>query len=237
MKIAVQKSAERGAAKAGWLDTKYSFSFANYHNPARMGFGALRVLNEDVFAPQKGFGFHAHDNMEIVTIVLEGALEHQDNQGNQGVICAGEVQAMSAGRGIVHSEVNSSPTEPVHLLQIWVETNEQDVPPAYAQKKFEAEARKNKLLEIVNGKKNPDALYIHQDARFLIGELETGKEVEHKLESEQNGVFVFVIFGKITAEGKTLETGDSAGITGAKKISIKVLTDSTVLVIEVPVES
>jgi len=230
----IHRSNERGAAKTGWLDTKYSFSFSNYYNPKRMGFGVLRVLNEDVFAAAKGFGFHEHDNMEIVTIVLEGQLEHKDNTGNHGVIKSGEVQAMSAGSGIVHSEVNPSPKEPVHLLQIWVETKEQNIKPSYAQKKFSSSERKNKLLEIVNGKKGSKALYIHQDARFLIGDLEKGTELTHQLEKEENGLFVFPIYGKISVEGKDVFQGDSAEITEAKKVSIKALEKSTVLVIEVP---
>lgn len=235
MKMVIHRSNERGVAKSGWLDAKYSFSFSGYYNPTRMGFGALRVLNEDVFAPGKGFGFHEHDNMEIVTIVLEGALEHKDSVGNHGVIRAGEVQAMSAGSGIMHSEVNPSPTEPVHLLQVWVETKEQNIKPSYSQKKFSLAQKKNKFLEIASGKKSPSVLYIHQDARFLLGELDKGFKASHVLESKENGLFVFLVYGKISIEGKELLQGDSIEIMGLESTSVLALENSTVLLIEVPV--
>ena len=153
MKVKIQRANERGSAKNSTVDTHYSFSFSNYYNPDKMGFGALRVLNDDIFAPGKGFGFHPHDNMEIVTIVLEGELEHRDNEGNHGITGPGEVQSMSAGFGITHSEINHSKTKPVKLLQIWVHTKEPNIKPAYMQKKFSGSQKKNRLLVVASGDK------------------------------------------------------------------------------------
>ena len=226
--IEIHKSEERGSFDHGWLKTKHSFSFADYYNQKRMNFGALRVLNEDVIAPGAGFPTHAHANMEIVTIVLDGVLEHRDSSGGHGLIKPGDVQRMSAGRGVRHSEFNASKEYPVHLLQIWIDTRHPNIQPSYEQKNF---LWQKGLLKIVSGEKGGNTLYINQDAAFYIGSI--GKEITQSVDKEK-GVFVFVISGKITLEGNDLETGDAAGITGASRIKIKPEKKSHVLIIEVP---
>jgi len=226
--IEIHKSEERGSFDHGWLKTKHSFSFADYYNQKRMNFGALRVLNEDVIAPGAGFPTHAHANMEIVTIVLDGVLEHRDSSGGHGLIKPGDVQRMSAGRGVRHSEFNASKEYPVHLLQIWIDTRHPNIQPSYEQKNF---LWQKGLLKIVSGEKGGNTLYINQDAAFYIGSID--KEITQSVDKEK-GVFVFVISGKITLEGNDLETGDAAGITGASRIKIKPEKKSQVLIIEVP---
>ena len=226
--IEIHKSEERGSFDHGWLKTKHSFSFADYYNQKRMNFGALRVLNEDVIAPGAGFPTHAHANMEIVTIVLDGVLEHRDSSGGHGLIKPGDVQRMSAGRGVRHSEFNASKEYPVHLLQIWIDTRHPNIQPSYEQKNF---SWQKGLLKIVSGEKGGNTLYINQNAEFYIGSID--KEITQSVDKEK-GVFVFVISGKITLEGNDLETGDAAGITGASRIKIKPEKKSHVLIIEVP---
>lgn len=234
MKIKIQRADERGSAKNSTVDTHYSFSFSNYYNPEKMGFGALRVLNDDIFAPGKGFGFHSHDNMEIVTIVLEGELEHRDSEENHGITGSGEVQSMSAGSGITHSEVNHSKTKPLKLLQIWVHTKEPNIKPAYMQKKFSGQQKKNKLLVVASGDKKEGGVYIHQDAKFLLGSLDKGLEVTHRVSSTNQGMYLFVLSGEIQIEKEKLSARDAAEITEAQSISIKPLKQSEVLLIEVP---
>src|SRR3989344_3753779 len=176
MKIKIQHSSERGSTELGWLHSRHSFSFGNYYNPRRMNFGFLRVLNDDIVEPGKGFGMHFHDNMEIISIVLEGALEHKDSMGNHGVIKAGEVQRISAGTGISHSEFNHSYKEKVHFLQVWIEPKETSLRPNYEQKRFDL--KNNKLTTIVSGSKNKNTTYINQDAYFLIGNFDKNKTIE-----------------------------------------------------------
>ena len=235
MKIEIHSSQERGTADYGWLHTRHSFSFANYYNPKRMGFGKLGVLNEDIIEPGQGFPTHSHDNMEIITIVLEGALEHRDSTGGHGIIKAGEVQRMSAGKGIEHSEYNHSRTGKVHLLQIWVETKEKNIQPGYEQKKFTGEQKRNKFLTIVKREKGKEWLYIHQNAVFSLCLLEKNKAVEYKTTWKGNGVYVFMVNGKAEIEGKKLGTGDAAAVTEANKIEITALEKTELLAIEVPV--
>ncbi len=234
--IEIHTSKDRGHADHGWLKTFHSFSFANWHNPRRMGFGKLRVLNDDIVAPGRGFGLHPHDNMEIVTIVLSGAVEHRDSSGGHGIIKAGEVQHMSAGLGVRHSEMNASKSEPVHLLQIWVEPKEQDITPTYDQKSFSNEQRKNTLLPIVLGKKSRDALYMHQSGGFYWGLLDSGKEVMHKITGKNHCAYVFVITGEIKIEKYTIGEGDAAAISGLKSFTITAKKSSDILLIEVPIE-
>jgi len=211
-----------------WLNSRHSFSFGNYFNPARMGFGLLKVLNDDVIEPGSGFPTHHHDNMEIVTIVLEGALHHKDSSGGEGVIKPGEVQAMSAGHGIYHSEFNDS-DKPVHLLQIWVDTAG-ETKPGYEQQSFKI--KKNVMSEIVGG----SGLKINQDASFHLGELEKGASPEHHVRQGQ-GAYVFVINGSVEIAKRQLDECDAAGITDAKSFTIKALKGSKVLVINVPMEN
>lgn len=230
----IHRSKERGRAEHDWLSTRFSFSFANYQNPQRMNFGLLRVLNDDTIAGGGGFGFHPHDNMEIVTIVTEGELFHRDSMGNEGKIPAGDVQRMSAGTGVVHSEMNASKTRPVKLFQIWVFPKEKNIEPSYEQKGFARADKKNKLLCIVSGNKE-GALGIHQDAEFFLGEIGKQKSVFHKILDER-GVFVFVVKGKVQVGKEVLNERDSIEISGAEKIELKAIEESEVLVIEVPMK-
>lgn len=233
MPITIYPSDSRGKAELDWLKTRYSFSFSDYYDPQRMNFGALRVLNDDIIAPGKGFGAHPHDNMEIVTIVLSGALRHEDSMGNRGIIRAGEVQHMSAGSGVVHAEFNASDTEPVQLLQVWVEPEELDVEPAYAQASLASLNLKNRLVPIVSGTRGEAPIRMNQDARFLFGHLEKGQRVTMGL-PEDKGAFVFVLSGDILLDGKELATRDAAEVAGQESYGIEVLETAQVLVIEVP---
>lgn len=236
MNIELHPSGERGAGEHGWLHARHSFSFAGYYNPKRMGFGALRVLNEDVVEAGHGFGAHSHDNMEIVTVILEGALEHKDSTGRKGVIAAGDVQHMSAGTGITHSEFNASQTERVHLLQIWIEPREKNIKPSYAQKNFPWMESKNKLLTVVSGEGIGEAICLRQDARLSIGNLERGITFTHTTHSAKHGIFVFVIKGEIELGGKNFGDGDAAAVTDASLVEIATKNETRLLVIDVPVE-
>ena len=234
MNIEIHTDAERGREQHEWLQPKFSFSFANYYNPDRMGFGKLRVLNEDVIARGRGFDMHPHDNMEIVTVPLEGKIEHKDSMGNAGIIAPGEIQRMSAGKGIVHSEFNPSSTEETHLLQIWVEPKEQNISPSYEQRKIEL--KKNELTKVVSVNKVDDVIYIHQNAFFFMGKLDAGTKIEHTESSSGQGTYLFVIAGKIAVEGKELNAGDAAAITEteAQPIHITAIEQAHILAIEVP---
>jgi quercetin 2,3-dioxygenase len=234
MKAIVHKNDSRGHADHGWLNTYHSFSFANYHNPEKVHFGMLRVLNDDYVAEGMGFGTHPHDNMEIVTIVLSGALEHKDSMGNTAVIKPDEVQIMSAGTGITHSEYNHSKTEPVQLLQIWVFPKERNIKPRYDQKLFSAEEKKNKLLTVVSPSKENDAVWINQDAWFSLGSLEKNKNIEYNLHKKGNGVYVFVIEGEINAGEIELGKRDGLGISDADKFNVTAKTNAVILLIEIP---
>lgn len=233
--IEIQRSAERGHADHGWLYARHSFSFSEYFNRARMNFGALRVLNEDVIQPAQGFGMHAHDNMEIVTIVLEGALEHQDSQNNRGVIRPGDVQRMSAGSGIRHSEFNHSQTEKVHLLQIWVYPKERGITPAYEQKTF-SKNLENRFVTLVSGEKNSESIYLHQDAVFSRGRFKAGTESSYQKKYAENGIYIFMIQGQAAVEDESLQTGDAASLTGLSTVLFSFQKDSDLLLIEVPLD-
>lgn len=228
MKKEIYKAEDRGKADHGWLQSRFSFSFADYHDPSRMGFGKLRVLNDDIIAPDNGFGMHPHDNMEIVTIILQGALEHEDNMGNKGIIKRGEVQRISAGSGITHSEVNAS-KEKTKLLQIWIETKEQNIKPSYEQNKYEV--KNNEIKTIVSGKKIKNILYIHQDAYFSIGKFEKNKSSEYKLKTKM--AYIFVIEGNVEIEDEPLSRRDAIGISETDKINITAKENSEFLIIEI----
>ena len=232
MKISIERSDERGTTELGWLHSRHSFSFGNYHNPKRMGFGVLRVFNEDIVEPGKGFGTHFHDNFEIVSIILEGALEHKDSMSNHGIIPSGDIQRISAGTGISHSEFNHSSNEKVHFLQIWIEPNDRNIKPSYEQKSFLI--NKNRLVKVVSGIKNKDTIYIHQDANFSLGNFDKNKTISYKLNNSKHGVFVFVIEGKIEVDKSKLEKDDAAEITETEILKIKSNERSQILVIEVP---
>lgn len=233
MKKIIHKADSRGHADHGWLNAHHSFSFANYYNPERVRFGLLRVLNDDIVQPGEGFGTHPHDNMEIVTIPLRGELAHKDSTGNKEVIHANEVQIMSAGSGLTHSEFNNSKTDETNLLQIWVFPKERDIKPRYDQKVFKPEDRLNKIQTLVSPK-DENALWINQDAYFSRTDLEKNKSVEYELNTKKNGVYIFLIDGKIEIDGEIISKRDAIGIQDTDKIKIKAEEKSEVLIIEVP---
>lgn len=234
MKTVLHKATTRGHANHGWLDSYHTFSFAGYYDPARMHFGAIRVLNDDVVKGGAGFGQHPHDNMEIISIPLRGALEHGDNTGGHGIIQSGEVQIMSAGSGIAHSEKNASKTEDVNFLQIWVFPKERNIQPRYDQKLFPSTDRLNKFQTVVSPEKNNGALWINQDAWFSLGKFEKGKSTEYSIKKQGNGVYAFVIDGDVTINDQQLNKRDGFGIWDVEKIVISAGQDAEVLLIEVP---
>lgn len=234
MKTVLHKADTRGHANHGWLDSYHTFSFAGYHDPARIHFGALRVLNDDVVKGGAGFGQHPHDNMEIVSIPLRGALEHGDNTGGHGIIQSGEVQIMSAGSGIAHSEKNASKTEDVNFLQIWVFPKERNIQPRYEQKLFPASDRINKFQTVVSPEKNNETLWINQDAWFSLGKFEKGAMTEYTLNKPGNGVYAFVIEGEVTINEQRLNRRDGLGIWDVSKLSVVADSAAELLLIEVP---
>jgi quercetin 2,3-dioxygenase len=233
MKTIIHKANDRGFANHGWLKSAHSFSFAGYYNPEKTRFGLLRVLNDDEIAPGTGFGEHPHDNMEIISIPLEGALEHKDSMGNGSVISAGEVQLMSAGIGITHSEFNASQTEAGKFLQIWIFPKYKDITPYYEQKKFKPEDRKNKF-QIVVSPDNKEALKINQDAYLSMGNFDAGTNATYNINGKTSGVYIFIISGKIKVAGETLEKRDAMGIWETDTINFEAIEESEVLTIEVP---
>lgn len=234
MKTVFHKSTERGHANHGWLNARHSFSFASYYNPQKMHFGLLRVLNDDIIAPGMGFGTHPHDNMEIVTIPLVGTLEHRDSMGNIGVIRPNEIQAMSAGSGITHSEYNHSKTEGINLLQIWVFPKERDITPRYEQRVFTEADKNGKFKTIVAPEKSEQVMWINQDAYFSIGKFKTGTTTDYSIQHKGNGAYVFVIDGKIKIGEQELNSRDAIGVWETDKFTMEVLKDAEVLVIDVP---
>lgn len=229
------KASERGFADHGWLKARHSFSFANYHNREKMHFGLLRVLNDDIVAPSRGFDLHPHQDMEIITIPLSGALRHSDNMGNEGVITTGEVQVMSAGSGVWHSEFNASDSEDVNLFQIWIFTNKKGHDPRYDQKRFDAENRKNswQLLVSPNGKN--DSLWIHQNAFISLIEVNEQILINYNLNAKNNGVYFILIEGFAEIAGFGLERRDAAGFWSfSDPIEVSLNTGSRLLAIEVP---
>jgi quercetin 2,3-dioxygenase len=234
MKTIFHKASERGHANHGWLNAKHSFSFASYHDPRKVHFGLLRVLNDDIVAPGMGFGMHPHDNMEIVTIPLSGTLEHKDSMGNIGVIRPNEIQAMSAGSGLMHSEYNHSKTEEVNLLQIWVFPKEKNITPRYDQRIFSEDDKNGKFKTIVAPVKADDVMWINQDAYFSLGKFKSGSKVMYNIKHSGNGVYIFMIDGETMIEGNKTEKRDAIGIWETEHVSIEVNADSEILVIEVP---
>jgi redox-sensitive bicupin YhaK (pirin superfamily) len=234
MKTVLHKANSRGHADHGWLNAWHSFSFAGFHDPSRVHFGALRVLNDDTVAGGMGFGMHPHDNMEIITIPLAGKLEHKDSMGNSGVINKGEIQVMSAGTGIHHSEKNSDSKEQVKLLQIWLFPDQKNVEPRYDQKAFDLSASKNKLVNVVSPMGEKEGLNIHQHAWFHLGKLDKDLSTTYELKDKTNGVYAFVIDGDVTINGEKLNRRDGLGISEIDKLEIKTETDAELLLMEVP---
>jgi quercetin 2,3-dioxygenase len=232
MKTVLHKADTRGYADHGWLKSHHSFSFANYNDPERNGFGLLRVLNDDMVDGGEGFGTHPHSNMEIVSIPLYGELKHKDSMGNITTIKKNEVQIMSAGSGITHSEYNNDPKESVKFLQIWVYPNVQNTTPGYDQKTFEPSERLNKFQTVVSP--NGTGVKIKQDAWFSLTNLSSNTEVTYNLNKQNNGVYIFVLSGNIKVHNIELNQRDALGITDTQQINIKGNQDSEVLLIEVP---
>ncbi len=235
MNYILHKAETRGNADHGWLKTHHTFSFANYYDPERVHFGMLRVLNDDEVAGGKGFDMHPHDNMEIITIPLQGSLAHKDSMGNSSVITTGEIQVMSAGTGIYHSEFNADPQIPVKLLQIWIFPNKKNVVPRYDQIKLNPEDSKNKFQQILSPDKSDEGVWIYQDAWFHLAEFDNDIESEYLLKNPENGLYVFVIEGSINIDENLLQKRDGIGITEAKEVKIKSSESGTkVLLMEVP---
>ena len=236
MKTILHKSNTRGYANHGWLESYHSFSFASYQNPNRMNFGMLRVLNDDIVQPTKGFGTHPHQNMEIISIPITGPLSHKDSMGNQRAIEVGEVQVMSAGTGLTHSEFNDSKTSASNFLQLWIIPEEMNVEPYYDQKSFSIEGRKNQLQTLVaqKDKLEGEALPISQQAYIYRSDLEAQKSLKVNLKSNKNGVYIFVIEGEIEVADTNLSRRDAIGVYDTNIIDIIAKVDSQFIVIEVP---
>ena len=234
MRKIFHSSQTRGEANHGWLQARHSFSFANYFNPERIQFGALRVLNDDIVAPGKGFGTHPQDNMEIITIHLEGALEHKDSLDNIGVIEADEIQAMSAGTGVYHSEYNKNSDRSVNLLQLWVFPNQKNVTPRYDQKSIKEFKKTNTLYPIITPNSEGTTLWIHQDAWFHLGDFNQETTVSYPLNKDGNGIYVFIIEGTAEIEGQRLQKRDALGVWETNSITIIAKENTRVLIIEVP---
>ena len=234
MKTVLHKADTRGHANHGWLDSHHSFSFANYYNPERVHFGVLRVLNDDRVAPGRGFSTHPHDNMEIISIPLEGDLEHKDSMGNVAVIRQGDVQVMSAGTGIFHSEYNKNTDKEVKFLQIWVFPNKKNVEPRYDQITLTNGETKNQFYQILSPNANDEGVWIHQNAWFHLGDLEKGHKDTYRIKSPGNGVYTFVLNGDVTIEEQALNARDGFGIWDTDSIAIRADSDARVLLMEVP---
>lgn len=233
----IHRAETRGHADHGWLKSYHTFSFAGYHHPERMRFGVLRVLNDDAVKGGMGFGTHPHDNMEIISIPLEGDLEHKDSMGNTTVIRNGDIQVMSAGTGIYHSEYNKNKDEVVKFLQIWIYPNQRNVTPRYDQLTMQLSDRKNKLQQILSPDPNDEGVWIYQDAWFHIGNFEKDTTASYQLKKANNGVYAFVIKGSFELNGETLSTRDGMGITDRDIITLRSLEDDAeILLMEVPMQ-
>lgn len=233
MKTVLHQAATRGHANFGWLDSYHSFSFGHYYDPERVHFGALRVLNDDTVSAGMGFGKHPHDNMEIVSIPLSGDLHHQDSTGRDEIIREHDVQIMSAGSGIAHSEYNANKDKPVKFLQIWVMPKDKNIEPRYEQKSFKPENRLNKLLNVV-APDNADAVWINQDAWFSLGNFTKDFSTTYQLKKSGNGVYIFVLEGSLEVAGQTIGTRDGIGISELESLDIKANTDAQIVLIEIP---
>ncbi len=230
----LHKADSRGLADHGWLLSRHTFSFANYYNPDRMNFGALRVLNDDIVEAGKGFGTHPHDNMEIISIPLEGDLEHRDSMGNVSVIRHGDIQVMSAGTGIFHSEFNKNSDQDVKFLQIWVFPDKKNVTSRYDQISLNINDRINKLQQVLSPNEDDEGVWINQNAWFHIGRFSKGINTEYKLKAKGNGVYAFILSGNVTINSQQLKSRDGFGIWDTEKLKISSDTDSEFLLMEVP---
>jgi len=234
MSTVLYPAGERGHVSLGWLESFHSFSFGEYHDPKKIHFGALRVVNDDSIAGGGGFGAHPHDNMEIITIPLEGRLSHKDSTGNEGIIRKGDVQIMSAGSGIRHSEYNASSTEYARLLQIWIFPKLKNIQPIYGQKTFDLKDRKNKWQVVVSPETAEEGLNINQDARFSLVDLDAGKSIQYRMKWKNSGLYLFVIEGSVKSSDQILSKRDALGITETDFVNIEAVNDSQLLAIEIP---
>lgn len=235
MKKIVHRAETRGSANFGWLNSRHTFSFGQYYDPDRVQFGLLRVLNDDIVQGGTGFSTHPHSNMEIISIPLSGKLAHKDSTGTEKVIHTGEVQIMSAGSGLTHSEYNASKTDPVNFLQIWIYPKEKDIQPRYDQRQFSGNERKNKLQQVV-APDNGNALWINQDSWLSLSDLDGGKSIEYVLHKRDHGVYLFVIEGEVTLGQESLKKRDAIGISDFEQLDIMAEIDSKLLFIEVPMK-
>lgn len=236
MKTVLHKADTRGHANHGWLDTHHSFSFASYHHPERMHFGVLRVLNDDIVAAGRGFGTHPHDNMEIISIPLEGDLEHKDSMGNIAVIRKGDLQVMSAGTGVYHSEYNRNQDAEVRFLQIWVFPNKKQVEPRYDQISLRDLEKENQFYQILSPHKEDEGVWIHQDAWFSMGKFNEQTKVDYKLHLSDNGIYAFILEGRASIEGQELERRDGFGLWKTDQVSVIAGKESKILLMEVPMD-
>jgi redox-sensitive bicupin YhaK (pirin superfamily) len=229
--IRVRKAQDRGHAHHGWLETYHTFSFSSYRDPHHVHFRALRVMNEDFVAPGQGFGTHPHNDMEIVTYVLEGALEHKDSMGNGEVLRPGEFQRMSAGTGITHSEFNPSATEPVHLYQVWLFPEQNGIEPSYEQKRFPDEERRNRLQLVASREAESGSLRIHQDARIYLSLLDQGSAVQYALAAGRHA-WLQVLRGSVTLNGMDLKTSDGAAVSEERELNIQAGEDAEIMLFD-----
>jgi len=234
MKTIIHKAETRGHANHGWLNSYHTFSFANYHNPERMNFGVLRVLNDDTVSAGMGFGTHPHDNMEIISIPLSGDLEHKDSMGNVTVIKEGDVQVMSAGTGVTHSEYNKNKDKEVKFLQIWVFPNEKNVTPRYDQISLKDIEKENAFYQVLSPNKEDQGVWIHQDAWFHLGKFTKGSSDTYTVKKEGNGVYAFILEGEVSINGEVLSKRDGMGIWDTDNFEVKATEDARVLLMEVP---
>jgi redox-sensitive bicupin YhaK (pirin superfamily) len=234
MKPTYHENESRGLADHGWLKSRHTFSFSSYHNPERMNFGLLRVINDDIVKPSMGFGTHPHENMEIISIPLSGSLRHQDSMGNKHIISTGEVQIMSAGSGITHSEYNNSSSDDVKFLQIWILPKERDITPRYDQKIFDVVNRRNRFQLLVAPEISEEAVWINQDAWFSLADIEAEQQVNYEKNNTKNGVYFFVIKGNANIDGNDVKQRDGLGIIDGEAYPIVTQNKAQLLAIEVP---
>ncbi|MHB8206125.1 pirin family protein [Mucilaginibacter sp.] len=234
MKSIYYPANERGHNDIGWLKANFSFSFGPYYNPEKVQFGALRVFNDDIIKGGTGFGTHPHDNMEIITIPIKGALEHKDSMGSVGVIHSGEVQIMSAGTGVTHSEYNHSKTEDANTLQIWLFPKERNIKPRYDQKNFNDVLKPNQLTTLISPDNDADTLWINQDAVFSMGDFEPGQTINYDVKIPGNGIYIFVIEGAAKIDGHMLNKRDALGVYDLSSLTIETEAQSRLLLMEIP---
>lgn len=234
MKTVIHKAETRGNANHGWLNSSHTFSFAGYYDQNRIHFGVLRVLNDDTVAAGMGFGTHPHDNMEIISIPLSGDLKHKDSMGNETVIKQGDIQVMSAGTGISHSEMNANKDKEVKFLQIWVIPNKRNVQPRYGQLQMEEAKMNNQFLQVLSPNENDEGVWIHQDAYFSIGKLEQNFTAEYTLKNKANGVYAFLLEGKATVAGEELSKRDGLEISETELFTVTANEEAKILLMEVP---